>query len=654
MKEPLKTQYYQVAVALDATWKSNEFTYQSTQPMQIGEIVEVPFGKGSKLGIISTMASKPTYATKDIYQTTGNLLPKRTLALLRWIASYYPGSPGLYVQQLLPSFIKSNTFEAVKDKANPLLPLQPAHTMPPLTPAQKKAVTAIEKTNKPSVLYGITGSGKTRVYAELIKEQLSMGKNVLLLYPEISLTAQIHGALTQYFGEHMIHSYHSKLTKTEQKNTWLSSYNNQSAAIYIGTRSSLFLPHQNVGTIIVDESHDNSYKQDSGNRYNGVVVAGALAQLHDAKLVVGSATPSIQETHQILEKKGNLVVLDTLAKSHNFGQKDFMIVDMTKSHERIIGTQLLSKKLFDALQDSLENKKQSLLFLNRRGTARMVVCSACGWHAECPSCDNPLMYHHDTHRLQCHICGFAQPAVITCPKCSSELQQKSPGTKALQEELQQLFPRASIGRFDSDNKKSESFTTHYTDIKHGKKDIIIGTQLITKGLDLPLLQTVGIISADSHLYLPDYSSEERAFQLLMQVSGRVGRGHTHGRVILQTYQAHNPVFELVRTQDWPTFYAEELARRRLLKFPPYSFLAKIWVSKKTQAAAEKSIKKIATGINKTHYDRMLGPAPCFYERTHTMFSWQLLLLSANRRKLLQAVQELPKDALYDIDPTSLL
>ncbi|MFT4532372.1 MAG: primosomal protein N' (replication factor Y) [Candidatus Saccharimonadales bacterium] len=642
--------YYDVSLVIPAIWKQSIYTYSSSIELRAGQVVLSPFGKTEKLGVVVSKTTKPKFDSKITVPIEDIVLPEEAVSLLTWLSEYYPGTPGVKNQHFLPAFLKKSLPEQKTDKTQATKP-SPAPI--PLTKVQHSAMDEVISTEAPVILHGVTGSGKTRLYAELALRQLKEHRNVLILYPEISLTAQTNKELSKHLGDSTIHVYHSNRTPAQQRKTWLSALNNTSPTVTIGPRSALFLPHQDLGLIIIDEAHDGAYKQDSGTRYSALSVAGKLSQLHKTKLILGSATPPVQETHQIIAKGGKLVCMhETAISKDTHGDVRFSIVDMSDK-KNVSGSYLLSKKLIESIKASLENKGQSLVFLNRRGTARMLLCEKCSWHAECEKCDSPLTYHHDTHNLQCHICGNSQKTPHSCPECSSNLTQRTPGTKAINVELSKLFPQAKISRFDSDNKKSESFAENYQSIKDGEVDIIIGTQLITKGLDLPKLDTVGILQAESALYLPDYSSEERAFQQLTQVSGRVGRGHRHGDVIIQAYSPANPIMEFVKTQNWHDFYDQELQKRKDAGYPPYKFTCKIWVARSSREKAQVDIQKVYDSIDGNKI-QLLGPAPSFYEKNSGKYNWQIVIKSPSRATLVRAVNNLPKDTYYDLDPASLL
>lgn len=641
--------YYEVALVLPATWKQNIYTYSSSDNLKAGNIVFCPFGKNQKIGIVISKVKKPKYETKKIDEVVPYSLSSKNIEFLEWMNLYYPGFGGSNTQLFIPAFLKSlPKKERVTEQKKYIKPID----LPEITNEQKAAYEKItDNKSKNIVLHGITGSGKTRIYMEIIKDNIQNNKNSLVLYPEISLTSQLLESLVDTFGEDKVVVYHSKQTASEQRKSWMKVLNSNEPLIIIGPRSALFLPHKNLGTVCVDEAHDSSYKQDNGSRYNGIVVAAALSKIHSAQFIIGSATPPVQETEQILSKGGLLICMHSLAKTTDKNQRSFDVVDMTLKSNKSKNYQL-SKKLIEKISLSIKNKKQSLLFLNKRGTARMILCENCGWYAECPNCFMPLIHHHDSFSLQCHICGYNKKSVISCPDCSSVLTLKNPGIKSLESEIKIMFPEAKIARFDSDNKKKDTFQENFKHIKAGGADIIIGTQLVTKGLDLPLLDTVGIIQADSALLLPDFSSEERTFQQLTQVSGRVGRGHSSGNVIIQTYQPDSYIFPFVIEQNWHGFYDSELSKRKQNKFPPYSYVIKIWTTKSSRENALKSMSKLVEK-HKTNL-RVLGPAPSFYETAGGKYSWQIIMFSNSRKKLSEIAQNLPNDLYYDLDPVSFL
>ena len=336
-------------------------------------------------------------------------------------------------------------------------------------------------------------------------------------------------------------------------------------------------------------------------------------------------------------------------------QRTTELVDI-RDRSRFSKSQHLSDTLISAIGTALSKQEQSLVFLNRRGTARLILCQDCGWNALCPTCDLPLTYHGDHHEARCHTCGFHQNAPTSCPKCSSvNIKFKSIGTKSLTDELQRLFPRASIRRYDTDNNKSERIETDYQKLANGDVDIIVGTQLITKGLDLPHLSVVGVVVADTSLYLPDFSAEEQTYQMLRQVIGRVGRGHKAGTAVIQTYQPASTTINSALNNDWETFYSSQLRERRQFGFPPFYHYLKLTVSRASSSSAEKASQSLAQQITEQRRRVLItGPSPTFHERVAGKYRWQLLIKAKDRGELVDIVNHLPNGWTADLDPLTLL
>lgn len=645
-----KLNYYDVAIATDKSWSKNILTYSSPNDIAINTVVSVPFSRTNKLGFIVKKSTKPGFKTKDIIKITNFQLSEATLALMDWQASYYPGLASIQAQYFLPSFVEKivfNTGPEIQKIDSVVYPL------PKLTKHQKLAVEKI--TSKPeitNILHGITGSGKTRVYEELIHKTLESGKNVLVLIPEISLSSQISTEISKHFGKDRVHTYNSKQAISKQKKTWVSAATSEQAQIYIGPRSALFLPFDKLGLIVIDESHESSYKQSNGDRYNGLIVAAALAKIHRAKFVLGSATPPVSETHQLIAKGAELVCMHALAKEHESKRK-FTIVDMTEKSNYFQTQRLLSKQMIEQIKVSLDSSLQVLIFFNRRGTSRLIICHDCGWSSECEKCGMPNTYHHDKNQFQCHVCGVNLEPIYSCPKCSAGLNQENPGIKSLTSELNSIFPSAKIERYDSDNKKSESFNERYLAVKNKDVDIIIGTQIVTKGIDLPHLSLVCVINTDSNLALPDFTSSEKTFQQLTQVAGRVGRGHRDGSVILQTYNPTERIFEYIQNGDWHNFYKNELNSRKENNFPPFVHMLKLNTSKKSSDTARKTLEKVMQDADSSGLS-FLGPAPSFHEKSNGVYNWQIVVRSKSRNSLIRLIKSLPKDVFYDLDPIGLL
>jgi len=637
--------YYEIGVGVERHWKSAVFTYSSESPLAVYEFVRVPFGKLKKPGIVLREVKKPTFVAKPVMSSFGVAAEKETLDFMRWFKEFYGIQNSQLYGQLLPSFIGNHSDQAqhTDDRGHE----KPDNT---LSPAQQKAFGAIVKSDTPTILRGITGAGKTRIYIELIKKTIDGGKNVLFLYPEISLTTQ----LTEEIRKHVpALVFHSNMTNKERSELWHKVAAAEEPTVVAGPRSALFLPHKNLGIVIVDEAHEQSYKQDNDVRYSGLLVAGGLAKAHSAKLLLGSATPPVNETELVLKNGGTIVELTEKAITSDYSRNvhisDLKDADQFKKHP------LLSDKLIESMGKNIKANKQTLLFINRRGTAKLLLCEACEWQSECEHCDLPMTYHHDTHQMICHTCGNKAQPMTMCPDCGEKTAIRSLGSKALVEEVKKLFPAATIARFDSDNAKSDSFAERYSEVHSGGVDILIGTQQLAKGLDLPKLKTVAVLQADLSLHFPDYSSNERTFQLLSQVIGRVGRGHGDAEVYVQTYQPNNPVIQQAIDEDWTTFRKNELKERSVHRFPPDYFIAKLLFREKTyekaQAAAEETAKKIQKSSIEVAVD---GPLPSFYGKRGGYYYVQIHLKSKKRSALLSACKLAPAATIQDLDAATLL
>ncbi len=631
--------YYEVALATPARWKHANLTYHFDGELELHNVVQVPFGSTYKVGYVVRAVKKPAFETKQVYAHENDKLPYLSLEFKKWLKEFYGGDDNDALNLLFPNYLKIPKKILIADttEKQPLLEL---------SPEQQRSYDEIKSGNASALLRGITGSGKTRIYTHLIASTLSQNKSALLLLPEILLTTQLVDVLEKHFSCIV---FHSKLTNSQRSKLWFKVLRSKEPLVIIGARSSLFLPFTNIGLIIIDEAHDSSYKQESDLRYNSLFVAGGLARIHKAQLVLGSATPPVTESYFLLKNGGTLVDLPIKALG-NTGDSQLQIInrndrDLFKRHP------ILSNKLLDQISDTIKSGKQSIIFLNRRGTARLLACEQADWHAECPRCDLPLTYHHDTFKLLCHSCGHREKPPATCPVCHSRVKASSMGVKSVVNDLEKLFPDAKIGRYDSDNSKEEAFYSNYHAIRQGSVDIIVGTQQLTKGLDLPLLETVGIVNADLPLNFPDYTSSERQFQLIAQVAGRVNRGHGNSHIILQTNDPNNSVIHQALKEDWHSFYNSELESRRIHSFPPTVFAGKIIIREKSEKKAQMkatSIKEKITGVS------ILGPMPSFHSKRGSHYYYQLVLTSKNRKMLLSQLNKFGRDAIIDIDPSTLL
>jgi len=642
--------FYKVWVRSMRYHGQEPLTYSSDQKLAVGSVVSVPLQKETVLGFVSATVSKPAFATKPltaVYPLPP--LPPQLLRLASWLQSFYATNLGTAAQQLLPAKI------AVKNiPTDTVVTNSTNSTLTSLNDEQLGIVKNITKADT-YLLHGKTGSGKTRVYIEIAQRALQAGQSALVLTPEIGLTSQLSQSFKQAFGEQVV-VLHSQLTPMERQKVWLRILTAESPLVVIGPRSALFSPLKNIGLIVIDEAHEPAYKQEQAPYYHALRVASQLAHLHDAILIIGSATPSVGDYYLAEQRRKPILRMTRLATAHEEAPNEVQIVDL-KDRSQFSRSQLLSTPLLQAMQAALDRGEQSLIYLNRRGTARVVLCENCGWQAVCPQCDLPLVYHGDTNRLRCHTCGYSQNIITSCPVCRHpSVLFKSFGTKALVAELIKLFPLARIQRFDTDNSKAERFEQHYEAIKRGEIDILVGTQLLAKGLDLPNLSTLGIVLADSSLYLPDFSATERTYQLLTQVLGRVGRGHRQGHVIVQTYHVDSPILQAAIEGDWTGFYQRELAERQMFHFPPFVHLLKLACRRVSPKSAEQAASKLKRQLLDTvPAIQIQGPAPSFHEKLQGKYQYQLVVKSTNRARLIDVIHTLPASGwTYDIDPINLL
>ncbi len=645
--------YYEVAPTQIVRSGTDTFTFASESMLQIGQVVRISVGKKLMNGLVlRTVTSAPTYATKPIESVLETVpIPQAHVRLATWLAEYYCTPLASVLQTVLPTGMHKNRRE--KQSSRSVNTRVRTHYV--LNDDQAGAVRMITDAGTGTVLlHGITGSGKTAVYIELAKRTIVAGKSVIILVPEIALTSQLVSEFAHHF-ENIILA-HSRQTEAERHAAWRTALHASSPHVVIGPRSALFMPLADIGLIVVDESHEPSYKQEQSPRYHALRAAHQLADASGATVVLGSATPSVTDYYVAQSTGRPIITLNKLAVPQAY-KPAVQLVDMTKrthfKRHRFLSDAVLSQ----IEQDSLSNK-QVLLFHNRRGSAPTTLCENCGWQAGCPRCFVPLALHADAHHLRCHICNFTANVPTSCPECShASIIHKGIGTKLIESEIRRLFPKLNVARFDGDTSSEDTVEARYKDLYDGTIDIIIGTQVIAKGLDLPNLHTVAVVQADAGLSLPDYTSPERTFQLLAQVVGRVGR-QAHGtNVIVQSYQPTHPAITLGLTQDYAQFYELAVQQRKRGSFPPFKYLLKLQCSYKTEAAAIRNAKALAEQLKASLPSdvQLLGPTPAFYERAGGQYRWQLVLKSPKRAYLTDALAQLPpKNWQFELDPISLL
>ncbi len=472
--------------------------------------------------------------------------------------------------------------------------------------------------NKPVLLHGVTGSGKTQIYIELIKEQIERNKQVLFLLPEIAITTQMIKRLKYYFGDEVI-VYHSKVNNNERVDIWKSVIAHKKLILCV--RSGIFLPFKDIGLIIVDEEHDASYKQSDPNpRYNARDVVLMMGNIYQAKMIMGSATPSFESYHNAIKGKYGLVKLD-----ERFGDAVLPKIQTVSFIEAMKEKTLQSnftKLLLDKIKATVAEKKQVILLQNKRGYAPNLLCKTCGWVALCKNCDVTMTYHKFKHMLDCHYCGYKAKVATTCPSCGSAgLHFKGFGTERLEDELQILLPDVSIGRLDLDVVRSvNSMNAVFEDLEKGKIQVLIGTQMVTKGLDFDNVTTVGIVNADFMINIPNFRAIERAYQLIVQVSGRAGRRAQQGTVMIQTYNPNHDIFRDIINNDFEGHFARAIQERKAFLFPPFVRLIAVTIKHpKNEVLLEAAILLNTLLNNKLGSKRVFGPATPLIPRINNQY-----------------------------------
>lgn len=642
--------YYEVAPFKLVRPQNAVFTYASEQPLAKGLFVKIPLGKAIVNGIVIDEVGRPAHDTKTITEVLDiSPLPLPILQTALWMSEYYATHLAVVLQTILPRGIAKKRRQSrgsdIAAKRNRTLFL--------LNKDQLSAVNQItEMSTGSAILHGITGSGKTAVYIELAKQSLQKGESVIMLVPEIALTSQLVAEFKNYFDDIIL--THSRQTESERHLAWLEAINSSVPRIVIGPRSALFMPVPNVKLILIDEAHEPSYKQEQSPRYSALRVASVLCSHTKGKVVQGSATPLLTE-YYTAKAMGRPII--TMANKARPGTTEPLItvVDMTKK-QAFSEHRLFSDTLLSSMREAINNQQQALVFHNRRGSASTTLCEGCGWSAICERCFVPYTLHADLHKLRCHICGGGSSVPTWCPVChSTAIIHKGIGTKLIESELRRLFPQATIARFDGDNTAIDTVESRYNELYDGSINIIIGTQVIAKGLDLPHLRLVGVVQADAGLTLPDYAASERTFQLLAQVVGRVGRSSHQSKIILQSYQPTAPSVQLGVSQNYQSFYSDALAERKRANFPPFCYLLKLTCTYKTEAAAIRNAQALAKKLQAAHNGiSVFGPAPAFYERKRDSFRWQIVVKSRVRADLIHIVHDLPPQWQFDLDPSSLL
>lgn len=570
---------------------------------------------------------------------------------------------------VLRSLVDKGIMEVFRKSVNRFAPdtsSAPA-SLSPLSEAQHTALREILdgwKTLPIQLLHGVTGSGKTEIYSHLITQVLDAGRQVLYLVPEISLTTQLSDRLRKIFGDRLL-VYHSKFSDSERVDIWRRLLSTNEPLVVLGVRSSVFLPFASLGLVIVDEEHEASFKQyDPAPRYNARDAALVLAQMHGARSLLGSATPSVETYFKATNGKYGLVALTERFEGATL--PDVEIVDMAAMRKKKEVNGIVSSPLRRRILDAMAAKRQAILFQNRRGFAPVVVCDQCGWSPKCQNCDVSLVYHKNISLLRCHYCGFSQMLPQLCPACGqNSVRIFGYGTERIAEEIHEQFEGYRVARMDLDSTRNkdayqgiiEEFARHDT-------DILVGTQMVSKGLDFGDVTVVGVLNADTLLNFPDFRSNERAFNMLEQVAGRAGRRQVKGVVVIQTVNPSHEVLGFVKRHDYAAYYAREIADRSRYAYPPFTKIIDIFLKNKDVMACERAAVKFTMALRKVFGERVLGPEKPFVSRVATYYL-QSIMLKIESGASMKKVKDLLRQVLasvasdpdvkssiiyYDVDP----
>lgn len=515
-----------------------------------------------------------------------------------------------------------------------------------LNDEQKNAFNKILNSDKKGfLLKGVTGSGKTEVYMNLVGETLKEGKSAIVLVPEISLTPQMIERFKGRFGKDVA-LFHSKLSQGERFDEWYRIKKGE-ARLVVGARSAIFLPLDNLGIIIIDEEHENTYKSEQNPKYSTKEVAKFFSEIKGCKYILGSATPSIETYYEALNGKLELVEIKNRVSNRPLPQME--IVDM-REELKSRNLSLLSRSLYNEMKETLEKKEQIILFLNRRGFSSFVSCRSCGYVFKCPECDLSMTYHKNGY-LICHYCGRAQREQKVCPECGSKyVKFFGAGTQRVEEEVKKYFPKARVMRMDVDTTRNkDSHENIYNAFKSGEGDILIGTQMVSKGLDFKNVTLVGVLAADISLNIPDYRSSERTYQIITQVAGRAGRGEKKGKVVIQTYTPNSLSLQYAIENNYNDLYNEEIKIRKIMNYPPFSTIFLINAISKDEGKLKEFMNKVGESLRKLLDSRgdiqILGPVPCIITKLKDNYRWQIIIKGNLDNKLKLKI----KDILYELN-----
>jgi primosomal protein N' (replication factor Y) len=615
----------------------NTFDYLCKEKVVIGSRVKVPFGSKKVTGIVLSHKEKSSFSKlKEVEEVIDHeaLLSKEILEFLTWSANYYHYPIGEVLSNAIPKNLRNGKPALLKKPSEAHVKLSSTDIQ--LTTEQSFAINEVLKSSSEFngfLLHGVTGSGKTEVYLNITERLLKTGKQVLVLVPEIGLTPQMISRFKERI-EGQVVAVHSQLNDTQKQDAYLLAKNGD-AKVILGTRSAIFTPIPNLGLVIVDEEHDNSFKQQSNFRYSARDLSFMRAKFANAPLILGTATPSLETLKNVIEKK-----LARLTLTSRPGEAIMPSIDLIDMRSQ--PSEPLSKPLIARIKHYLSESRQVMLFINRRGYAPIYYCTDCGWQSECTSCDSRLVYHRSINRLKCHHCGLEKSPESSCPSCSSkELKILGYGTERLEENLESFFPSTEIIRIDRDTtRKKKAFATHLKKINSGEPCIIIGTQMLAKGHDFSNLAFVGILDVDVGLMSTDFRATEHLAQLLVQVSGRCGRGKYKGEVNIQTRYPNHPIFKFVKDSRYTEYAKTLLLERKDTKLPPFAHQALICANAKNKNLAENFLTEVARLINSIEIEsvEIWGPVPGVIERKSDYYYFNLYLQSEDRGRLRRLIQ----------------
>lgn len=581
-------------------------------------------------------------AMRELFDTLGRA-PKQLSLLMGYItcSGYFSSSVPQEVSRkellqkvegsssILLTLIKKGVFELYKKEIPRLESLEAEEQQPlSLNEIQQDALQSIHNSFREKevvLLHGVTSSGKTEIYIHLMQEYLQQGKQVLYLLPEIALTTQITERLLRVFGSDLA-VYHSKFSDNERVEIWNNLLHQRGSRVIVGVRSSLFLPFTNLGLIIVDEEHETSYKQnDPAPRYHARNAAIMLAHQLQAKVLLGTATPSLETYCNVQNGKYGLVEL--FLRFQEIALPKITTVDMQEQRRKKMARGIFSEPLLNGIKEALARNEQVILFQNRRGFAPMVECPSCSWVPKCEHCDVSLTYHKGINQLVCHYCGAVYPVPRTCPSCDNKtLSYKGYGTEKVEDDIQLLFPEARLARMDTDTTRSrKAYQKILSDFENGKIDILIGTQMISKGLDFDNVSIVGVINADQLLNYPDFRAHERAYQLMAQVSGRAGRKNKQGNVIVQTNQPNHQIIAQVSKNDYTGMYLVQMADRKRFNYPPFCRMVNVYIKNKEREISMTQAEVVAQKLRAVFGNRILGPDQPPVGRVQTYYIQKIVI-----------------------------